>query len=409
MAGCDVDPKQVLREIDALVDGFEALRLAKARGTLRTTREAIWSRTAPPKEAARLMQPPELELTRNVLTIIRMFCGVELSDVKPTTFEESQLAPVYYSRRTGVQMVNALGESQVFESGWSSLHGILLFGDDAQECIQAIERANAWIVRRQRIIEKALLQKHRVIIKSGCWPDIVLMIGERSDADATMTKPEWCVEIGCVELYSDADGTKRLRPLLERTADSMTVRWWMSRKSRDWKDLGQPEPYASIIEADELFIGDPPEVKYCEQELKPFLMDSELALGWLRRWIEDSMRDAIPSEPILSAELKQSDAPGDGLYETERCLIWGGVRYERLTDKMVEVLRVFVDRYDKGFPIVRVDSFNPPFDGGFIRQAFKLNRKGEPPIHKVAEAIEKVADGEYRLSDPGIKNRKVPE
>ena len=99
----------------------------------------------------------------------------------------------------------------------------------------------------------------------------------------------------------------------------------------------------------------------------------------------------------------------DGLYPDERCFVWGGARYDRLTDKMVEVLRKFVDQRKKGFPIVRVDSFNPPFDGGFIRQAFKQNRQGKPQIHEVAEVIEKVANGEYRLIDPGIKNRKVPE
>lgn len=152
-----------------------------------------------------------------------------------------------------------------------------------------------------------------------------------------------------------------------------------------------------------------------------FLTDMELAFNWTETppEVPEQKPQSIPelepefAQAVTSYEKqrleKQPVAPGDGLYETERCLIWGGVRYERLTDKMVGVLRVFVDRYEKGFPIVRVDSFNPPFDGGFIGQAFKLNRKGEPPIHKVAEAIEKVADGEYRLIDPGIKNRKVPE
>jgi hypothetical protein len=57
-----------------------------------------------------------------------------------------------------------------------------------------------------------------------------------------------------------------------------------------------------------------------------------------------------------------------------------------------------------GFPVVDLPTIRQrtghEFDGGFVRQTFRVKRKGEEPIHPVASVIERVADGEYRLKVP---------
>jgi hypothetical protein len=96
--------------------------------------------------------------------------------------------------------------------------------------------------------------------------------------------------------------------------------------------------------------------------------------------------------------------PVDGLYAKERCFIWGGRRFEKLTPKMVTVLAVFDEQFKAGFPIVNLQTIKSKtgirFDGAFINQAFKQNRKGQPTIHPVADAIVTVGRGEYRLTEP---------
>ncbi|TWT79126.1 hypothetical protein CA13_05240 [Planctomycetes bacterium CA13] len=109
-------------------------------------------------------------------------------------------------------------------------------------------------------------------------------------------------------------------------------------------------------------------------------------------------------DPVVES-IDQSALPDD-LYPDELLMIWGGKRYERLTKSIVKVLRVFVDQYRAGFPIVTLKKLRDNeihFDGSFRQQAFKLNRKAGPKIHPVAELIESVADGggSYRLKDPG--------
>lgn len=102
--------------------------------------------------------------------------------------------------------------------------------------------------------------------------------------------------------------------------------------------------------------------------------------------------------------------PGDGLHPDERCLIWGGKKYERLTPKMISILDVMIEQFKKGFSNVSLDLIRQKkkinFDGSFIQEAFKQNRRGEPKLHPVSKVIEKVADGEYRLIDPIVK---IPE
>ncbi|HMO14370.1 MAG TPA: hypothetical protein PKD64_11470 [Pirellulaceae bacterium] len=96
--------------------------------------------------------------------------------------------------------------------------------------------------------------------------------------------------------------------------------------------------------------------------------------------------------------------PGDGLYDDEKVIVWGGVRYDLLTKKMIDILSVLVEQYQKGFPVVSLDLIREqsgyPFYGSFKAQAFKQKRKGEPTIHPVADIIEPAGSGSYRLIDP---------
>jgi hypothetical protein len=113
-----------------------------------------------------------------------------------------------------------------------------------------------------------------------------------------------------------------------------------------------------------------------------------------------------------SEEPKKDRTLEDGLYPDERCLVWGGRRFDRLTKKMVAILGVFVEAYSKGRPVVSLSAIKIKtklrFDGSFIKEAFKLNRKGGPLIHDVSKAIEKIADGDYQLIDP-LQIEKIPE
>lgn len=124
--------------------------------------------------------------------------------------------------------------------------------------------------------------------------------------------------------------------------------------------------------------------------------------GALVRLIERARgAESKPAEPEPTGGVC---VPGDGLFPDGRCFIWGGHRYERLTTKMVDILRVFVEQFEAGFPIVNLQTIEFKtefrFDGAFVSQAFKQNRRGEPPIHPVAAVIETVGRGEYRLVEP---------
>lgn len=106
--------------------------------------------------------------------------------------------------------------------------------------------------------------------------------------------------------------------------------------------------------------------------------------------------------------------PGDGLYRVEKCFVWGGQRFERLTKKMIAVMGVFESQYRDGFPLVPLNLIKKEsgynFDGSFIDQAFKQNRKGEPPTHPVASLIKMESPGNYRLLDPHlIEKQKYPK
>jgi hypothetical protein len=125
--------------------------------------------------------------------------------------------------------------------------------------------------------------------------------------------------------------------------------------------------------------------------------------GALERLIERA-RGAAEPKPAGGDLAGRVYVPGDGLFPDERCLIWGGCRFDRLTEKMVKILAVFDEQFKAGFPVVNLSMIESKtkirFDGAFINQAFKQNRKGEPPTHPVAAVIETVGRGEYRLKEP---------
>jgi hypothetical protein len=94
-----------------------------------------------------------------------------------------------------------------------------------------------------------------------------------------------------------------------KTKGGAAIEIWKRRK--EMAEFAFAEPFRSITESDELFIGDDPEIKHCEYELKPFLRDSELALDWLRRWVEGQYESAQPllatTEPVEQSPICEND------------------------------------------------------------------------------------------------------
>jgi hypothetical protein len=278
----DDERTQLLREIETLIDDFKTLRLADAKGSINTERESKWSRspiTKPPASTIRLLNRIGKALPGSEISAQ----GLKLQDIAPKTVEEFQAAQVHYVKWSGQPI-----PYPVLESGWSSWHEIELSGVHADATRDAIERTNAWVSRRCRFIWQALFVGRGAIFSGYCWPDVVLEIATHS-GDATMTKPSWRVEIGCVELVADEDGTQQLEATNKRQRQRMSLDIWNLRHDSPMKGA---EPLVSITKADELFIGDDePELMHCTYELKPFLRDSELALDWLRRRVEDPQKN----------------------------------------------------------------------------------------------------------------------
>jgi hypothetical protein len=280
----DDERKLLLREIETLIDDFKTLRLAAAKGSITTERESLWSRSPIEKPLACSVRP----MNQNGNGSQTSWRGLELKDIPPKTTEERQAAHIHYAKRSGEPQLNTAGESAILKSGWLSWHEIEYSGEHADAALDAIERANDWVRRRCRFIWQALFAGRGAIFRGYCWPDIVLEIATHG-GNATMTKPSWRVEIGCVELCQFDDGTERLQATNERQRMSLSLEIWERRHDPLMKGLG---PYNSITKADELFIGDDePELMHCTYELKPFLRDSELALDWLRRRFEDPQKN----------------------------------------------------------------------------------------------------------------------
>jgi hypothetical protein len=92
----------------------------------------------------------------------------------------------------------------------------------------------------------------------------------------------------------------------------------------------------------------------------------------------------------------------DGLYEKDRVIVWGGRRFDDLSDRMVRVLKVLVDAHRKGLKALKVkdicEQADVTINGGFVKEAFKVSRG--VPEHEAAKLVEIVAHGKYRLIEP---------
>jgi hypothetical protein len=240
---------QILREIDALAKDFESLRLADIDGVLWTQRRM---RNAQPQWTDPNV-PIQCLLERQNQDV-RLVAGMS------TYFDESD-SP----------------------NGWYSTHISAATGGHGKKAFDAIQRAGLWIKRRSvlfAILAKELLSAKGVILGDSAWPDVVQLIAGRGD-DATLKIPVWVVQVGVVEFTTDSDGKPYLIPSDKRLPATVTVATWNQRSQ-----IPVVGWLAQITPADEAYIGDPPRMFHCEQKLDSFLRDSELALDWLRRWVD---------------------------------------------------------------------------------------------------------------------------
>lgn len=77
----------------------------------------------------------------------------------------------------------------------------------------------------------------------------------------------------------------------------------------------------------------------------------------------------------------------DGLYRADKLLVWGGLKYEWLTETMMDALELLVDTYPECVkPSAMEHKVGRIPDGGF-KKIFKTNRGGISSTHPVAELI----------------------
>ena len=96
-------------------------------------------------------------------------------------------------------------------------------------------------------------------------------------------------------------------------------------------------------------------------------------------------------EQEMDSKRDDSDAGGsarvDGVYRSDALLIWGGVRYEWLTDTMMDALELLVKRYpEKVTPSEMENRIGRLPEGGF-KKVFKFNRGGKTGKHPVVSLI----------------------
>jgi hypothetical protein len=250
---------QLLREIDNLVDDFKMLRVVAVSGRIRTDRQRNVSRMPTLKDEDFFLR---LRDGRHPTAALNSYgiCEVETLTQPPADTKE---APSLLFPKTGQPLLIIKPELITLKSAHVSLHRIFISGTNCDSVKAAFDRASEWTKRRFKLISKAIFPKRLVSFGAYCWLDVVLEIAQQSD-DATMIKPIWL---------------------------------------KEYKRVGDVV-YDGVITK-----GDEPEEKYCEVELKPFLRDSELALDWLRRWVEDSQ---LPPKPATEVSAKKSDKKKGG-------------------------------------------------------------------------------------------------
>jgi hypothetical protein len=254
---------QLLREIDNLVDDFKMLRVAAVSGRIRIDRQRNVSRMPTLKDEGFFLR---LRDERHPTAALNSYgiCEVETLTQPPADTKE---APSLLFPKTGQPLLIIKPELITLKSAHVSLHRIFISGTNCDAVKAAFDRASEWTKRRFKLISKAIFPERLVSFGAYCWLDVVLEIAQQSD-DATMIKPIWLME---------------------------------------YKRIGD------VICSGVITKGDEPEEKYCEVELKPFLRDSELALDWLRRWVE--------SQPESAKLLPATDETGDQSPTCENDLI----------------------------------------------------------------------------------------
>lgn len=302
----DAERTQILREIGDLRQDFERLYLADVKGFIETYRKATLSRTPIPKPSMTVAQLHKNSSPKQSVCYGGAN-GIELGDKLPRTLEEWDASPTYYARNTGVPILNSAGSSLVLLPGWTSSCSFELSGTHAHESIEAIKRGNQWVRDRCKFVWWALFPDRSATFSGYCWPDVVLQVAET--VDASTSKTEWFVTIGSVRL-EEVDGIETLVSSMETQPMSLSIDMW--RRRHQDPILSNFEPFKSITVADELYIGDEPEIYHCKRDIKTFLRDSELALDWLRRKVERDTKQNVAHESKA-----QSIVSGDGKKELD--------------------------------------------------------------------------------------------
>jgi hypothetical protein len=142
------------------------------------------------------------------------------------------------------------------------------------------------------------------------------------------------------------------------------------------------------------------------KENKGFSFDSTKGLVTS---IEDiPKKSARYCRSLIACESHVNVFPNDGLYEDSKLFVWGGRKFDSLTNGQVRVVKLLYERYKAGRPDVRISDIcknaKVQASGGFKQNVFKLRRSGWPNIHPVACIVVNSGQDTYRLIDPG----KVP-
>lgn len=90
----------------------------------------------------------------------------------------------------------------------------------------------------------------------------------------------------------------------------------------------------------------------------------------------------------------------DGLYASRDLFVWGGKRYDRLTNKMKDVLAVLWKEFPSGRKVCLDEMMRRVpgnWEGGFYK-CFRCKRGGVDGVHPVKEIVQ--GRGTYRLIDP---------
>ena len=90
--------------------------------------------------------------------------------------------------------------------------------------------------------------------------------------------------------------------------------------------------------------------------------------------------------------------PEDGLYRSDALLIWGGVRYEWLTETMMDAIELLVKRYPNYVTPSEMEHKIGRLPTEGFKRVFRTNRDGESPSHPVIHLIKGRAPKGWHIS-----------